>query len=51
MKHKIYDCFLYSDEKILLDIRFNMLDKHVEKFIIIENRYEEDNDNINVNAT
>jgi beta-1,4-mannosyl-glycoprotein beta-1,4-N-acetylglucosaminyltransferase len=40
MKHKIYDCFLYSDEKILLDIRFNMLDKHVEKFIIIESKFD-----------
>lgn len=33
---KIYDCFTYFDESNLLKIRFNELDKLVEKFIIIE---------------
>ena len=33
---KIYDCFLYCDEKMLLDIRLNTLDKYVDKFVIVE---------------
>ena len=30
----IYDCFMYFDEDLLLDIRLNILDKYVKKFII-----------------
>jgi beta-1,4-mannosyl-glycoprotein beta-1,4-N-acetylglucosaminyltransferase len=33
---KIFDCFIYFDEDILLDLRLNILDKVVDKFIIIE---------------
>ncbi len=33
---KIYDCFLYFDEEIILDLRFNILNSKVDKFIIIE---------------
>ena len=36
---KIFDCFMYFDEEIVLDIRLNFLEKHVDKFIIIESRY------------
>ncbi len=36
---KIYDCFIYFDEDLLLDIRFNILNKFIDKFIIIESRY------------
>lgn len=32
----IYDCFIYFDEEIVLDLRFNILDKFVDKFIIVE---------------
>ena len=28
----IYDCFMYYDEDILLDLRLNSLDKYVKKF-------------------
>ena len=35
----IYDCFMYFDEDILLDIRLNSLDKYVKKFIITEATY------------
>ena len=31
---KIYDCFIYFDEELLLDIRFNILNKFVDKFVI-----------------
>jgi len=37
---KIFDCFLYNDENLILDIRFNTLSKFVEKFIIVESKYD-----------
>ncbi len=33
---KIYDCFMYFDEDLILELRFNILDKFVDKFVIIE---------------
>ena len=36
---KIYDCFIYFDEDLLLDLRFNILDKFVDKFIIVESKF------------
>ena len=32
----IYDCFMYFDEDLILDIRFNILDKYVDKFVVVE---------------
>ena len=32
---KIFDCFMYFDEEIVLDLRLNTLDKFVEYFRII----------------
>ena len=37
---KIYDCFMYNNEKIILDLRFNYLNKYVEKFILVESKYD-----------
>ena len=36
---KIFDCFMYFDEDIVLDVRLNYLSKYVDKFIIIESRF------------
>ena len=36
---KIYDCLIYFNEDLLLDIRFNYLDKFVDKFVIVESTY------------
>ena len=33
---KIFDCFMYFDEDLLLDLRFNILNDYIDKFIIIE---------------
>ena len=33
---KIYDCFLFLNELDILDIRLNLLDKVVDKFVIVE---------------
>ena len=35
----IYDCFMYFDEDLLLDLRLNILDKYVKKFVISEATY------------
>jgi len=35
----IYDCFMYFDEDLLLDLRLNSLNKFVKKFIITEATY------------
>ena len=32
----IYDCVMYFDEDLNLDLRFNILDKYVDKFIVVE---------------
>jgi beta-1,4-mannosyl-glycoprotein beta-1,4-N-acetylglucosaminyltransferase len=29
---KIYDCFMYFDEDLILDLRLNILDKFVDYF-------------------
>ena len=36
---KIFDCFMYFDEEILLDLRMNILDKYVDYFVIVESTY------------
>ena len=36
---KIYDCFMFFDEEMLLDLRLNIMDKYVDKFIITEATY------------
>ena len=33
---KIYDCFMFFDEEMLLDLRLNIMDKYVDKFVITE---------------
>ena len=35
----IYDCFMYFDEDLLLDLRFNSLNDYVHKFVITEAIY------------
>ena len=32
----IYDCFSYLDEDLLLDLRLNILNDHIDYFVIIE---------------
>ena len=36
---KIYDCFMYYDEDLVLDLRFNILNKYVDQFIIVESKF------------
>ncbi|MDC0248080.1 hypothetical protein OAK00_02890 [Pelagibacteraceae bacterium] len=41
---KIYDCFMFFDEEMLLDLRFNVLNKYVDKFVITEATYAHNGD-------
>ena len=36
---KIYDCFQFFDEEMLLGLRLNIMDKYVDKFVITEATY------------
>jgi len=36
---KVYDCFMFFDEEMLLDLRLNIMDKYVDKFVITEATY------------
>jgi len=35
----IYDCITYFDEEVLLNFRLNLLNKYVDKFVIVECQY------------
>ena len=36
---KIFDCFMYFDEDLILDLRLNCLNKFVNQFVIVESIY------------
>ena len=36
---KIFDCFMFYDEEMILDFRLNYLSNYVDKFIIVESSY------------
>ena len=36
---KIFDCTTYFDEELMMDVRFNILNEYVEKFIVVESKY------------
>ena len=36
---KIFDCFMYFDEEIVLDLRLNILNEHVDYFVIVESKF------------
>ena len=36
---KIFDCTLFYDEDLILEVRLNMLDKYVDKFVISESKF------------
>ena len=41
---KIYDCFMFSDEKMILDIRLNVMNEYVDYFVIVESKYKHNGD-------
>ena len=36
---KIFDCFMFYDEELLLDTRLNILDEYVDYFVIVESKF------------
>ena len=36
---KIFDCFMYFDEELVLEVRLNTLDKFVDYFVIVESKF------------
>ena len=36
---KIFDCFMYFDEEVVVDVRLNTLDEFVDYFVIVESKY------------
>ena len=36
---KIFDCFMFFDEEMLLDFRLNYLNDYIDKFVIVESSY------------
>ena len=36
---KIFDCFMFFDEDLMLDLRLNILDQYVDFFVIVESKY------------
>ena len=36
---KIYDCFMYFDEEVVLDVRLNTLNEFIDYFVIVESIY------------
>ena len=36
---KIFDCFMYFDEDLVLELRLNYLSKFVDQFVIVESKF------------
>ena len=45
---KIFDCFMYFDEDIVLELRLNSLDKYVDYFVIVESEFTHKGDKRNL---
>jgi len=50
---RIFDCFIFCDEKMLLELRLNILNKHVDFFVVVESNFYHNgspkNFNFNIN--
>ena len=46
---KIYDCFQFFDENMMLDLRLNVLNEYVDHFVIVESKYKHNGDTKNKN--
>ncbi len=36
---KIFDCFMYFDEELVLDLRLNILNEYVDYFVVVESNF------------
>ena len=46
---KIFDCFMYFDEEVVLDVRLNTLDQFVDYFVIVESKFTHKGDKRKLN--
>ena len=46
---KIFDCITYYNEPMLFDLRLNVLNQYVDKFIVIEARHSHSGKKKNLN--
>ena len=50
---KIFDCTTYYNEDLMLEVRFNILSKYIDKFVIVEAKYSHSGEkkklNFNIN--
>ena len=50
---KIFDCTTYYNENLMLEVRFNILSKYIDKFVIVEAKYSHSGEkkklNFNIN--
>ena len=46
---RIFDCTTFFDENLMLEVRFNILNEHVDKFVIAEAKYSHSGDKKKLN--
>ena len=46
---KIFDCFTYLDEDIVLDLRLNYLNNYIDQFVIVESKFTHSGKKRNLN--
>ncbi len=46
---KIFDCFMYFDENVILDVRLNTLNEYVDYFVIVESLFSHKGEQRNLN--
>ena len=46
---KIFDCTTFFDEKMMMEVRFNILDKFVHKFVVVESVFSHSGQKKNLN--
>ena len=46
---KIFDCFMYFDEDVVLDVRLNTLNQYVDYFVIVESLFTHKGEQRNLN--
>ena len=44
---KIFDCTTFFNENLMLEVRFNILNSFVDKFVITESKYSHSGDKKN----
>ena len=46
---QVFDCFMYFNEDVILELRLNYLDKFVDHFIIVESTFNHRGQKKNLN--